>query len=1098
MRGLAHPRPTRFPRWAAPANRARAGVPAPGREGGSIHREYVTSGFLALRTPMLPFSTLETWAAGLTCARDPDDAACWRRDREAARAVLRAHLAEPLVHEAIALASPALLERLPAWLADPDAEPGVEAGLVKYVSRMAARATPFGTFAGTSLARIGGAPRLELPSRRTAVRHSRLDMDALSEVVAVLERDPAIRAGATYSPNTSLYRIGDTLRYAEARRRDGVRTYFLVSVEANDAVVALLDAARGGATLDALADVLASDELPREDVLAFVHELVDAQLLVADLGPVVTGPDALDELIGRLDRFVPAHPARATLAATRDALHALDAGGLGAPDTAYAAIARGLAPLVDADPAKLLQVNLHRPAPEAALDEGLVDELLRASDLLLGLFTRGRTDGLEEFRRAFEGRYGDREVALVEALDEEHGIGFGASQGPDTDPSPLLSGLQLPSAPGENRPRFDERLEFLQWRVASAIAANAAEVRLEPAELERFRDPENPGLPGAFHVMAVLLAGDPGDPATPRAVFESAAGPSGIRMLGRFGHGDPELAERMREHARAEAALRPDVTYFEIVHMPEGRVGNVIARPLLREYELAWLGSSGAPPERTLDVNDLTVRLESGRIALRSRRLGCDVRPRLTSAHQTAIRSLGTYRFLAALQAEGVAIGTAWPWGPLEYQPRLPRVRMGRIVLARQRWNASADEAKRLHGRTGHDAFRAVQRWRAERGLPRFVGLVNADNVLPLDLDQPLSVDAFLSELSGRDPFTLEELLPGARPDPVESPEGRLAAEVVIPIVRRPVAPPPRPAGALRTHAAGESAFDPGSEWLTVKLYAGPAAADRVLVEAVAPAFEQLLADGVVRGGFFVRYADPDTHLRVRLQGEPQRLLAEAFPRLRAAYAPFVDAGTIHRVQLEPYVRETLRYGGPRGIVECEAIFRHDSRAAMAFVAAAPGERGLDARWRFVLLGMDRLMEDFGRTLEQRRALQSVLARGFADEHRVDSPARKRIMSRWREERAGIEALLAGAVPDDSPLAIGAALLAGRSRAIAPHVAALRALDAAGELTVGVDDLLGSLLHMHANRVLRSSARAHELVIHHWLESAYASRLARGAGEGRA
>jgi hypothetical protein len=42
-----------------------------------------------------------------------------------------------------------------------------------------------------------------------------------------------------------------------------------------------------------------------------------------------------------------------------------------------------------------------------------------------------------------------------------------------------------------------------------------------------------------------------------------------------------------------------------------------------------------------------------------------------------------------------------------------------------------------------------------------------------------------------------------------------------------------------------------------------------------------------------------------------------------------------------------------------------------------------------------------------------------------------------------------------------------------------------------VDDLLASLLHMHANRVLRSSQRAQEMVIHHYLENAYGSLAAR-------
>lgn len=1037
---------------------------------------------------------------GLECARTPDDATRWACDRAAVRERLRALVNAPAVREALHLASPALVERLPAWLADPDAEPGVEAGLFKYVARMTTRCTPFGTFASSSVGTIARATRLELPARAAAVRHTRLDMDFLSEAVALLAADPEVRALVTFAPNTSLYPVGSTLRYAEARRGESGRAYFLVGVEANEAVLAALAAARGGATLEAIATSLVGDEITLDDARDFVNQLIDAQMLVAELGPVVTGPDALEDVFARIARSAPAHPARAILAAARTALYYLDTVGLGEGPATYAALAELTATLVPVDPARLVQVDLHRPSDALTLDEGLVDEMLRAAELLIATFTKGRRDPLEPFRTAFEERYGDREVPLVEALDEELGIGFEVAQGPGSDPSPLLAHLPFVAPLEQNIQPWGERPQYVQWRAAEAIARGDVEVRLEPGEIERFHEPDAPGLPGAFHLMASLLAPDPREPDAPLAVFDSAAGPSGIRLLGRFGHGDPALLEHMRAHARAEEALRPDVAYFEIVHLPEGRIGNVLARPLLRELELEYLGVSGAPLDRRLHVTDLTVRLDSGRVALRSRALGREVRPRLTSAHYTGWKSLGVYRFLAALQAEGAIEGISWNWGPLEHQPRLPRVRMGRLILARQQWNAQPAEARRLRARRGHAAFAEVQRWRAERGLPRWVGLSHADNVLPVDLDNPLSVATFLDELSDDAPFALQELTPGAAPDAVETPEGRLTNEIVIPVTRRAVPiPPPR---VRSTHADAdrtrrEGSFQPGSEWLTVKLYTGPATADRALVEVVAPALAALRAEGAVRLAFFVRYADPQWHVRLRMHGEPQALLGRAAPALHAAAAPLLAEGGIHRIVLEPYVRETTRYGGAAAVVECEALFAHDSETVLAFLALAGGERGLDARWRFALLGIDRLMDDFGLDLAARRTLVAEQAKGFAREMQVDHATRKAMMARYRDERRAIEALLAGEPAPDELLAAGARLLEARTRAGRPHVEALRRLERDGRLTVPIEELVASLAHMHANRVLRSSQRAQELVIHHYLENAYVSRAARAAGKKR-
>ncbi len=1071
---------------------------APSRES-ALTAPAVPSGFVALRTPLLPFVAFEGWSRGFSAARAPGDAAAWTRDTARARARLRALLDDPVVREAVWLASPSLDERTAAWRDDPDSENGrgVETGLVKYVSRMAVRCTPFGLFAGNTVGRIARDTRLALLDRGAAVRHTRLDMDFLFDVVERLAADAGVRERVPFAPNTSLYEAGGTLRYAEARKVSGRRAYFLVDVEPNEAIAVALERAKGGAKLPAIAAAIADDDIPLEAARGFVDELVEAQLLVPALGPVVTGPETLDDLIARLAASGAAGEARARLEAARDGLIDMDAEGPGVDPARYGALAAPLAELAPVEPSRFVQVDLVKPAAGVTVSADLVDELLRGVQALVDLLGQ-RTDPLAEFRRAFEERYGDREVPLVEALDEEIGIGFGAGQGPGADPSPLLAGLPFPAAEPEERVTWGGRVRFLEWKVAEAVASGAEEIVLTPAEVARFRAENAPALADAFAVMATLLTPDPRDPDAPRAVLDHAAGPSGVRLLGRFCHGDPELRAGVEAHLRQEEALEPDVRYFEIVHLPEGRTGNILARPLLREWELAYLGGSGAPAERTLRIDDLSIRLHRGRVLLRSRRLGCEVRPRLTSAHNTMWRSLGVYRFLSVLQSEGRVEGVMWAWGPLESQPRLPRVRFGRLVLSRATWNARKEELEALRRHTGHAAFRAVQEWRVRRGLPRLVGLVDSDNVLPLDLDNPLSVAAFVDELRGRDGIALQELLPGAGIAAAEAPEGRFTNEIVVPVVRPAVAaaafasPAPAPAAPVRTGAASlRHAFPPGSEWLMAKLYAGPALADRVLTEVAAPLAESLRAAGAVTKWFFLRYGDPDWHLRLRLHGEPERLVREAIPALHAATDALVTDGRLHRVQLDTYVREVQRYGGDAAMEPCETLFHADSAAAAAFLADAAGDAGLDARWRFALVGMDRQLEDLGFDLAGRRTLMESLADMYGTEFRLDSALRQRLRERYREERRALEELLDARGDSAAALGAGYDLLRARTEAGREACAALRTLSAQGALAVPLADVAVSLLHMHANRVLRSANRAQEMVLYRFLEKTYASRLAR-------
>ena len=131
--------------------------------------------------------------------------------------------------------------------------------------------------------------------------------------------------------------------------------------------------------------------------------------------------------------------------------------------------------------------------------------------------------------------------------------------------------------------------------------------------------------------------------------------------------------------------------------------------------------------------------------------------------------------------------------------------------------------------------------------------------------------------------------------------------------------------------------------------------------------------------------------------------------------------------------------------------------------------------------------------LSTRLALTRRLRDGFGRELRSDVFLERQLGDRYRRERLALEALMApvSGVEVDETIAAGLAALSARSRAIAPAMAALRDLQAEGRLTVSLEQLAASLTHMHANRLLRSAARAQELVLHDLLQRLYTARDAR-------
>ena len=111
-------------------------------------RGFAASGFFALRTPLLPAGLASGWgdpprtAAAAEAGGDLERAIA--EDRARARAALATWLDDPVVREAVFLASPDLDASVSAWREAPDGERGqrIERALARYMLRMCGRATP--------------------------------------------------------------------------------------------------------------------------------------------------------------------------------------------------------------------------------------------------------------------------------------------------------------------------------------------------------------------------------------------------------------------------------------------------------------------------------------------------------------------------------------------------------------------------------------------------------------------------------------------------------------------------------------------------------------------------------------------------------------------------------------------------------------------------------------------------------------------------------------------------------------------------------------------------------------------------------------------
>jgi thiopeptide-type bacteriocin biosynthesis protein len=1043
-------------------------------------RRFDAGASVAVRVPLLPLETVTSAGAGGGATLD----AIARQ-----RAWLTAVLARADVREALLVASPALHDEIAVWRAQPDSAHGrkIEHALVKYVTRMATRATPYGLCAGIAVGRIDGRG-LELAVTHASARRrrTRVDNDVLFRLAGAIAQSADGRERLSWSPNTSLVRVAGSWRYAEARadEQDALR-YHLVAVDPDPYLDATIERARGGARLAMLAEALvASEAVELDEARTYVEELAATQVLVPSLGVTVTGPEPIDAMIAQLGHAGLDAPAGA-LADIRKRLAVLDADGDAA---AYGGVAAALAAMFEAagvpatiERARLFQIDASAPVA-ARVGRDVVAEIERAVEALRRMTARRPDARLVELRRAFRERWEDREVPLAEVLDEESGVGFAAASGPGSEGSPLLAGLPFAARAVEPTSPWGAREQWLLGRLADVWSSGRDELVLGDRDLDALRVEDPAELPAAWSVLARVSAGDDG----PTSVFvEGAGGPSGARLLGRFCHLDPAIEDLVRTHVTREAEARPDAVFAEVVHLADGRTGNILCRPVLRSHEIVYLGRSGAPDDAQIALDDLLVSVRGERIVLRSRRLGREVLPRLTSAHNVAAFGLGVYRFLAALQTQDGG-GVGWSWGALADAPRLPRVRIGRAVVSRACWRLERDELRALGAaaKVGRlEAFATMQLLRWRRCLPRHVAVADGDNELWVDLEHALQVDAMVAMIASRSRVTLTEVWPAPADAAARGIDGSYASELVVAFTGARLAASTAPPAPQRTSSAPvERRFAPGSRWLYAKLYGGVSSADRVLREVVGPVARAALASGAARRWFFLRYADPHPHVRVRFDGDPARLLAETLPALHAAAAPLLADGALWRVQLDTYEREVERYGGAAGIENCEDIFWHDAEAALDIVAHLDGDAGADARWQLALVSAERLLAALGLDAEARERVFADAKASLASEHHAAAPLLKAIGEKWRAHEARLTELLTPGA-DDPALAT----LDRRDRALR----AWRASERGPMIDTVIAGVAWSLVHMSCNRLLHASPRAQELVIYEMLRRWHGRQRAR-------
>lgn len=999
---------------------------------------------------------------------------------------LFARFKDPFLGETLAVSSRESYEALQR-LEKPDKSRASEqmlSTLLKYYIRLTTRPTPYGLFSGVSLGTFGEENHLVLADADQHVKRARVDMEWLYAVIQKIESVPAVRMALRVRFNDHVYQQGDRLEKPNktSLQLNSMDNEVGTTIRYTQQVRAVQELAKEFIVFSNLLQEISrrNPNVPSEVIEAFLNQLLENEFLLSELRPPMVNTDALTYVLGILNRIEGGGEAkdyRDQLSVIQENIVAYNSDKIGAGLTSFYTITEKMQFLHEST--NCLQVDLRTNTNCNVLSSNLKSELEAFVAAMLKIAPEYKvSDEYADYIDRFLEKYGlAAEVPVLELLDIDCGLGA---------PPYYAQGTVRRPAPKRQESQKELRLKrVLESKTLLALKKNQRSFALTDQDFdyiagdeksERSERPEELGdfLPS----FELFLMAHPNKNTETQCAFTVAPvfASDGLgKGIGRFRDMFSEKETAcFREQFRKQERRLSEYAFVEIAEVPErGRTSNVAMNESDCEYQL-MLSSSNCAGKQRISINDLYVSVDpSGRrFIIRSRRLNKKVLLMSSSMLNPSFGS-NALRFLKEVSSK-------YRYDPLTAFPRVinsdneysPRITYQHIIIKPETWVITKDILDWTDDRE-ETFLPRFQAFLAKWDMPRYVLLAYYDNRLLFDLENSMHLHEIFNIVKRQrsHPIKMMEMTCMGEGYAAQDEAGRhYVMEIVVPFMASDSSSArqqPMPDTYLPTFSdvrmnamkirQQRSVLLPGDEnWLYFKLY-GSTKRSRELLALLYEQLESMVQRGEIQKYFFIRYADPESHLRIRVQTIRKEEVSQTFGLLAEWFDELRQRGLLSGVVADSYQRETERYGGTELIGKAEEYFFHDSRTVLSILRKQQVEK-LELNPDYIGVSfLVMALSAFGLSLDEiekhlnRKAEQNELRK----EYQAD---RKRYMvaasmeNNWAAIRSVVE--YPHVYDDLEPL----------KEELCTYAQAVDQMDRAGALTNSRLDIVSAVIHMFCNR----------------------------------
>lgn len=694
--------------------------------------------------------------------------------------------------EAIFLASPDLYSEIQKCIIKDDwydeKADKIKFSVLKYLIRMSTRCTPFGLFAACGVGRLDNKTKIQIKNPKSYkptgfYRKTRLDMQFLGNLGNEYINNLIIQRTLLLYPNTTLYKLSKFYRYVQYALKDGKRIYSLEGFKRTKYLDLILENARYGINKDDLKFILISKKIDETEAIEFIDILIEHQILVYEAQINLTGDDYLDRLVNLIYSIKNSNRLFfeelsnkydfdkeemenliLLLEKISNTLICIDKQLFNEISfNFYEEIAETIrSKAISFDKKYLFQTDLFLSNNNFNLDQKYTQDVTKAISFLNKISEKPKDSLLENFKKAFIERYGREKVALVKALDVETGIGY--VQDNNFDITPLLDTIGIKQRPKDNFKIHLNKVEkIIIDKLQNSGRENKNRITFKSSDFENI-DFSNENVPCTFSCVFEVVEENEKEWIS----ILNIGGSSAANLLARFCYGNDKIDNFANEIIKYELNSFANKIIAEIVHLPENRTGNVLRRPSFRLFEIPYLGQSSLPSSEQINIEDIMLVVENGRLKMWSKRYDKEIIPRLTNAHNYSYNALPIYQFLCDMQFENCKPSIGFNHYKIDkIQDYSPRIIIENCIISKEKWiftkekhQALFEKFKEVNLVCERDIFN-LELYFSDftPPLPQYVSLVDGDNTLIVNLENRTCIEMLVKSVKNRSHFVLEEYL---------------------------------------------------------------------------------------------------------------------------------------------------------------------------------------------------------------------------------------------------------------------------------------------------------------------------------------------------